>query len=267
MQEDFAMTTDAKARKDNSKEAGARSKGFRLVLLITVLFLIAVSMFVFGRSIFSPPKLQPEDVFLLAPESIARVEAAAKGGDIVAQSIFGSAYLDGKGDVPKNVTKAVFWLRRVGDRDPSEFYAMSNRMNTLLEKRRQESDPRKRIKIDLEYLDFVTKKLAYETAVLGLIDVYLGRHGASHANTALGVACMQLGSTYGFPSAQRALGIVTEFGLFGVPKDEIAGRTWLSEAARNGDQVAEDLLVDMRAYDHAMLHAKIDSDYSGSLFG
>ena len=34
---------------------------------------------------------------------------------------------------------------------------------------------------------------------------------------------MRLGAAYGMPPAQRILGIVTRFGLLGVPKNEIAG--------------------------------------------
>jgi hypothetical protein len=262
MQEDFPVTTDAGMRQTGSKLPQSRAKRFRLLLLIIVLFVIVVSMFVFGRSVFAPPALQPGDLLLLAPESIARVEAVAKSGDIVAQSFLGSAYLQGKGDLPKDMTKAVYWLRKVADRDPSQFDRISSRMDSLLEKRRQELEPRKRLKMDLEYLDLVAKELAFESAILGLIDVYLGRDGTFYSDARLAVKYMRLGAAYGFPSAQRALGIVTQFGLFGVPRDEIAGTILVSEAAANGDQIAQQLLLELRAYDHAMLHARMGTAFS-----
>ena len=85
--------------------------------------------------------------------------------------------------------------------------------------------------MDLEYVDLVTRKLAFEGAFVGLIEVYLGDHGTSYANSTLALKYMRLGAAYGFPSAQRMLGIVLQLGLFSVPKNELLATMLLSEAA------------------------------------
>ena len=226
--------------------------------------MLVVLLFLFARWwFFSPPTLQPGDLLLLEPESIVRVEAAARAGDILAQSTLGNAYLDGRGYLAANVTEAVRWLRKVADRDRSEFDRIPRRMQSLLEKRPHEFDLRKRHTMDLEYLDLVARKLAFESAFLGLIEVYLGTHGNSHANTALALKYLQRGATYGFPFAQRMLGIVTQFGLLGVPRDEIQATVLLSEAAAQGDRVAQTLLANLRFHHDAMLRARVGTTFSG----
>ena len=185
------MTADATTRQKAASQTGSRRVSFRFILLIVGLLVFVALLLLCGRwLLFAPPALQPGDLLLLEPESIVRVETAAKAGDIVAQSILGSAYLHGKGDLPKDMTKAVYWLRKVADRDPSQFDRISSRMDSLLEKRRQGLEPRERLKIDLEYLDLVAKELAFESAILGLIDVYLGRDGTPYSDARLAVKYM-----------------------------------------------------------------------------
>jgi len=232
-------------------------------LLALALVVVIAVLFLFARwHLLAPPTLQPGDLLLLEPESIGRVEAAAKAGDIVAQSTLGSAYLQGRAYLPRNVTKAVYWLRKVADRDRSQFYQIPSRMHLLLQKSQYESDFGKQHAISLEYLDLVAGKLAIESAVLRLIEVYVGRHGSSHANAELALKYMRLGAAYGFPSAQRKLGIVTRFGLFGVPKNELEATILLSEAAAKGDRIAQHLLVDFSSYRLAALHARIGTAVS-----
>jgi TPR repeat protein len=247
MQEDFPVTTAATKPQTSFSLAGFSGNRFRFALVTFGVLVFVAILFLCARSwLFAPPALQPNDLLLLEPESIARVEAAATAGDIVAQSTLGSAYLEGRGDVSRNVTKAVYWLRRVADRDRSEFNRIPSRMQSLLEKRPREFDLRKRRTIDLEYLDLVARKLAFELAFLELIDVYVGRHGPSYANAALALKYMRRGANYGFPSAQRILGIVTQYGWLGVPKDKVQATMLLSQAAAQGDRVAQRLLVNLR---------------------
>ena len=261
------MIPDATKRQTSFTQAGLGRNGFRFTLLTLGLPVLVVLLFLCARWwLFAPPVLQPGDLLLLEPESIVRVEAAAKAGDILAQSTLGTAYLDGRGYLAANVTEAVRWLRKVADRDRAEFDRIPKRMQSLLEKRPHEFDLRKRRTMDLEYLDLVARKLAFESAFLGLIEVYLGSHGDSHANTALALKYLRRGANYGFPSAQRMLGIVTEFGLLGVPRDEIQATMLLSEAAAQGDQVAQKLLVSLRFYHDAMLRARRGTTFSGYSF-
>ncbi len=171
---------------------------------------------------------------------------SAGAGDILAQSTLGVACLEGSEYIPKNVTKGVYWLRKVADRDRSEFDRVPRQMVSLLEKRQHEFDLRKRNVIEAKYLDLVAEKVAFEVAFLGLIEVYLGEHGATYRNTTLALSYMRRGAIYGLPSAQRMLGIVTRYGLFGVPQNEIASGVLLSEAAENGDRSAQQLLAYLR---------------------
>jgi TPR repeat protein len=107
--------------------------------------------------------------------------------------------------------------------------------------------------MELEYLDLLTTKLAFESAYLGLIEVYMGEHGRSHENPELALQYMRSGAALGFPAAQRKLAIVMQFGLLGVPKNEIEATILLGHAAANGDTVARTLLRRLIAYQS--LHA------------
>ena len=248
------MTTNATKRQPSFSQAPSGRNGVRLGLLTLGLLLFGAIFFLCARWWFlAPPALQPGDLLLLEPESIVRVEAAARAGDILAQSTLGTAYLAGGRYLPKDVTKAVYWLRKVADRDRSELDRIKSRMQFLLEQRRSEVDPQQRRELDLEVLDLIARKLAFESAFLGLIQVYLGGHGASHADVELALKYMRLGADYGFPSAQRIFGIVTQFGLLGVPKNEMQAMMLLSEAAAQGDRIAQRLLIDFRFYHDAML--------------
>lgn len=257
------MTTDAIKWQFNFFQARAARRWFRYVLLLIVMLAIVAVLYLCARGWFSaPPALQPGDLLLLEPESIARVEAAARAGDVLAQSTLGNTYLDGNKYLPKDVTKAVYWLRKVADRDHSEFDRIPRRMQSLLEQRRYEFDAQKRREMDLEYLDLAAKKLAYEAAFLGLTQVYLGGHGVALANTERAVHYLRLGADYGFPSAQRILGIVTEYGWLGVPKNEIQATLLLNAAAAQGDRVAQRLLVEFRSYHDAVFRARMGAAFS-----
>ena len=261
------MTTDATKPQTSFSLAGFGRNRLRFALVTLGLPVFVAILYLCARSwLFAPPALRPNDLLLLEPESVVRVEAAAKAGDILAQSTLGTAYLEGRGDVSRNVTKAVHWLRKVADRDRSEFDRIPRQMQSLLEKRPQEFDLRKRRTMDLEYLDLVARKLAFESAFLGLIEVYSGSHGDSHANTALALKYLRRGANYGFPSAQRILAFVTQYGLLGVPKDKVQATILLSEAAAQGDRVAQRLLVSLRFYHDAMLRARMSSAFSGYSF-
>jgi TPR repeat protein len=261
------VTINATKPQTSFSLARFRRNPFRFALLTLGLLVFVALLYLCARSwLFAPPTLRPNDLLLLEPESIARVEAAARAGDIVAQSSLGSAYLDGRGDVSENVTKAVYWLRKVADRDRSEFDRIPGRMESLLERKPHEFDLRKRRAMDLEYLELFTKKLAFESDFLGLIEVYLGSNGDSHANTTLALKYLRRGANFGFPSAQRMLGIVTQLGLLGVPRDETQATILLSEAAAQGDRVAQKLLVSLRFYHDAMLHARMGTTFSGYSF-
>jgi TPR repeat protein len=168
----------------------------------------------------------------------------------MAQSTLGTAYLNEGKYLPRDVTKAIYWLRKVADRDRSEFDRIKSRMQFLLEQRRYEIDPQQQRAMDLEYLDLVAKKLAFETAFLGLIQVYLGGQGDFHANPELALKYLRLGADYGFPSVERTFGIVKQYGLFGIPKDEEHATMLLSQAAAQGDPIAQRLLTILR-FDHA----------------
>ena len=140
-------------------------------------------------------------------------------------------------------------------------------MHFLLQKSQYEFGLRKCNAMSLEYLDLVAEKLAFESAVLRLIEVYVGRHGSAHANAEFALKYMQLGAAYGFPSPQRKPGIVTRFGLLGVPKNEVEASILLSAAAAKGDRVAQKSLVDLSSYRLAKFHALMDiavSDHSFS---
>jgi TPR repeat protein len=267
MREAFPVTTDATKRHLGFFPAGSSRIWFRFGLLTVGLLVLAAVIYLCAQRWFFAPELQAGDLLLLTPESSGRVEAAATAGDILAQSTLGTTYLDGNAYVPKDVTKGVYWLRKVADRDRSELDRIRSRMQSLLEQRRYEVDPQKRREMDIEYLDLVSKKLALEAAFLGLIQVYVGGHGASHADTEFALKYMRLGANYCFPSSQRIFGVVTAFGLLGVPKNEIAGAILLSEAAAQGDGPAQRLLADLRSYQDAMFRARTRpafSDYSFS---
>lgn len=160
----------------------------------------------------------------------------------MAQSTLGGAYLDEGKYLPRDVTKAIYWLRKVADRDRSELDRINRRMEFLLEKRRDELDPQERRKLDIQYIDLIATKLAFESAILGLVQVYLGGQGDFHANPELALKYLRLGADYGFPSVQRIFGIVAQLGLFGVPKDEVQGTMLLSKAAALGDPIARALV-------------------------
>jgi TPR repeat protein len=268
MQDGFPVTTGAAKRQLSLTPAQLHRNWLRFALLaVAALVLLGIVFFCARWWFAAAPPLQAHDLLLLTPDAVTRVEAAAKAGDILAESTLGAAYLDGNGYIAKDVTQGVHWLRKVADRDSSEYEQIQTRMQSLVEQRRYEFDPQKRREIDIEYLDLVSKKLSFEAAFLGLIQVYVGGHGNSHADVELALKYMRLGANYGFPSSQRTLGIVTALGLLGVPKNEIAGTILLSDAAAQGDRVAQRWLADLHAYQDAMLRARMRPaflDYSFS---
>lgn len=136
--------------------------------MAVLLFLVVHRLFLLR------PDLRPADLSLPNPTSIARVQAAAKAGNVVAQNALVFGYLRGKSDLPEDVTKAVYWLRKVADRDASELQRIQGRMRYQQGMRHYELDPTTRRAMDKEYLALTRKELAFESAFLGLIDVYLG---------------------------------------------------------------------------------------------
>jgi TPR repeat protein len=192
----------------------------------------------------SAPELEPADLLLLTPESVGKVEAAAKAGDLQAQSTLGVAYLRGNGYVSRNVTNAVYWFHRIADRDRAEHDQIVERMQSLLEERRLVINREQQRQHNLEYLGWVQKKLGFEIAFVGLIEVYSGGQGSAYANPALARRYMHQGAAYGFASAQRRLGMAYLFGLLGVPKNTAQGLRLLHLAAAQGDQRAKYVLAD-----------------------
>jgi TPR repeat protein len=178
---------------------------------------------------------------------VEKVEAAAKAGDILAQSTLGSACLQGGEQLPKDVTNALYWFQEVANRADREFLTIRPRLKSILEQRQLATNPKKQRKLELEYLDLLAKKLAFEQAYVGLIQIYFGGQGRSYANPALALKCMQQGADYGIAPAQRILGIANLHGLFGVPKNVREGLRLLHAAAAQGDHAAEDLLRDLYA--------------------
>ena len=257
------MITDATKRRTSLTPWGAGRNWFRFTLF--VVGLLAALFVCVGWWSPAPAAAQIGDLRLLKPESIARIQAAAKAGDIVAQSTLGTAYLQGK-RVRTNVTKAVYWLRKVADRDRSEFNLVKSRIQFLVERRGYELDPIKQRAVELEYLDLAQRKLAFERAFLGLIQIYAGRQGASYADAELALKHMRSGADYGFPSAQRLLGIVNGFGLLGVPRNEINATKLLCSAAAKGDRVAQRLLAQSRCSQEAMLRARIGTTFAENSF-
>ena len=64
----------------------------------------------------------------------------------------------------------------------------------------------------------------------------------------------------------KKVGIVTLFGLLGVPQNEIEATILLGEAATHGDRVAQRLLAGLRDYQAAMLRARTARDLSQEYF-
>ncbi len=224
---------------------GSRPKRFRLSLFVVGSLVIVAALFFCGPcGRFSVSRaMEPGDLLLLNPESMAKVQAAAEEGDPVAQQALGSAYLQGRSFLQRNVTTAVDWLRKVADRDRSELDRIQGRMRDLVEKRRQEMDPDKQRAIDLDYLDLAYQRRAFERAFLELIQVYTGRHGPTYANAELARKYAQSGAACGLASAQRILGIAYRYGLFGVPRNPFEGTRLLRSAAARGDRFAQWLLA------------------------
>jgi len=84
VQEDFPVTTNATKRQTTFSQAPSGRNGFRFGLLTLGLLIFGAILFLCARWFFlAPPALQPGDLLLLEPESIVRVEAAAKAGDIL----------------------------------------------------------------------------------------------------------------------------------------------------------------------------------------
>jgi hypothetical protein len=213
------------------------------LVLIVVLLISLLAMLAFVRlRAASAPELEPADLLLLTPESLEKVEAAAKAGDIQAQSTLGVVYLRGGDFVPRNVTRALYWFHRIADRDRAEHDQIVDQMQSLLAEQRYVLDPRKQHQLDLEYLSLVQKKLAFEIAFVGLIEVYSGGQGRSYANPALARRYMRQGAAYGCAPAQRMLGLAYLFGPLGVPKNTSQGLRLLHAAAAQGDHAAEYVL-------------------------
>ena len=104
-------------------------------------------------------------------------------------------------------------------------------------------DPGKQRQLDLEYLGWVQKKLGFEIAFVGLIEVYSGGQGPAYANPALARRYLRQGAAYGFASAQRMLGTAYLFGSLGLPKNTAQGLRLLHLAAAQGDQRAKYVLA------------------------
>lgn len=253
------MTANSAKPESSITQTQSNRKGLRSGWLALGLLVFGGMLFFHARWLLvAPPVLQPEDLLLLERESFVRVEAAAKAGDILAQSTLGAAYLDEHRYLPRDVTKAVYWWRKVADRDQSELDRIESRMQFVLKQRSYEINSPQHRAMDLEYLDLIAKKLAFESAFLGLIQVYLGGQGADHAKPELALKYLRLGADYGFPSVQRTLGIMSQFGLLGVPKDEVQATRLLSEAAAQGDPIAQRLLSQLR-----LDQARTDTVFSG----
>ena len=212
-----------------------------LVCTIVLLILAATFLACGGTWAGDGPQLQAEDLLLLTLDALARVEAAAEQGDIIAQSTLGSAYLLGE-HVPKNVTKAVYWFEKVVSRDEQEYQKIRARMGIILEQRKRAENREENRKLELEYLDLVMKKLSYEEALTGLLQVYSGQHGASYSNPELALKYLRQGAESGYPWAQRTLGVVSVFGLAGSPQNKSEGLRLLKEAASQSDHDAEYIL-------------------------
>jgi TPR repeat protein len=213
-----------------------------LVLIVAVPIALLAMLAFFRLLATDAPELEPTDLLLLTPESVEKVETAAKAGDIQAQSTLGIAYLRGSEYVPRKVRAAVYWFHRIADRDRAEHDQIVDQMRSLLEERRHASDPGKQRKLDLEYLGLVEKRLSFELAFVGLIQVYAGGQGSSYANPELARKYLHQGTDYGFASAQRMLGMAYLFGLLGVPKNRAEGMRLLHAAAAQGDHAAEYVL-------------------------
>lgn len=206
----------------------------RLRTIVTgLLSVVAVLLLGAAWWLARPPTLESVDLLLLTPESVGKVEAAAKAGDIQAQSSLGLAYLRGSEYVPRNVTKSLYWLHQITDRDRAEHDQIVDRMQSLLERRRHASDPRRQRQLDLQYLRLAEEKLAFELAFVALIQVYSGGQGASYANPALARKYLRHGAAYGFASVQRMLGMRVSVCLGWGADERIAGP---ETAPRRGSQ-------------------------------
>ena len=239
------MTSGARkslGRPTSSWSIRRRTVGLVLIVALVICLLAVIAFFRLRAA--GPPEPEQQDLLLLTPESVGKVEAAAKAGDIHAQSTLGVAHLRGSEHVPKNVTAAVYWFHRIADRDRAEHDQVVGRMRSLLEERRLTTNREQQRRLELEYLGLVQKKLAFELAFVGLIEVYSGGHGSSYANPALARRYMRQGAAYGFASAQRMLGMAYLFGLLDVPRNTSQGLKLLHAAAAQGDRAAEYLLAD-----------------------
>lgn len=189
-------------------------------------------------------QLTAEDLLLLTPDSLARVKAAAEHGDVVAQSTLGTAHLLGE-HVPKNVTKAVYWFQEVVSRDEHEYKMIGARMEVVLKHRQLAKNGAERSRLEREYLELALRKLSYEEAFNGLLQVYTGGHGASYENPELALKYLRQAARVGYPWAQRTLGVTSMFGLSGAPQNKSEGLRLLKEAASQGDHDAEYILGDL----------------------
>jgi len=215
---------------------GAKLSDPRILIPVFVVLLCA------GLWLTRAPNLEPEDYLLLTPASLDKVEAAAKAGDLSAQSALGEAYLWGGVLVAKNVTKAAYWFEKIASRDEREFQAICARMQSILDHRNDPMVRQTARKLDLEYLHLAHQKLAFELAFTALFQIYSGGEGPTYANPTLALKYLRQGAHYGFPSAQRRLGAAYVFGWFGLPKSPSRGLRLLTEAANQGDHRAEYLL-------------------------
>ena len=225
-----------------SGRATLRARIFDPRFLIPLFLALLLVLLCAGLWLTRAPHLDPEDYLLLTPDSLVKVEAAAMAGDLSAQSALGAAYLRGGYPVAKNVMKAVYWFERIASRDEREFRAICARMQSIRDQRTVPMTRPGAKRLDLEYLHLVDQKLSFELAFSALFQICSGGEGPTYANPTLALKYLRQGAEYGFPSAQRRLGVAYVFGLLGLPKNRSAGLRLLTEAANHGDHRAEYLL-------------------------
>ena len=163
----------------------------------------------------------------------------AEKGEAWAQFNLGTRYLDGHG-VPKDKVKARYWLQQAAEQD--HVIAQGNLGTILLmagandeaaiwlQRAADNRDP-----VGISGLArLYSPHISHEQEVASSI-----KQSAKHA-----VQLWQLAADSGWKEAQRELGFCYDCGL-GVPRDEVKGECWLTQAAAQGDAQAQHQLGGM----------------------